>query len=84
MVLLTVGAVSPGGMPFAVTERSSIARPWSFPAWSMSTHRSHTSCPLAIVMESVADFWTRLAAALPSSVAAAVVPNVGLVKSRGS
>ena len=30
-VPVTVGAASPD-MPFAVTEKSSIARPWSFPA----------------------------------------------------
>src|SRR4030095_11180624 len=77
-VLLTLGAVSPGGMPFAVTEKSSIAKPWSLSGGVMSTHRSQTSCPWAIVRESVADFWTRLAAAFPSSVTAKVVPNVGL------
>ena len=82
VVLMTEGALSPA--PLAVTEKSSIAIAWSLSGWFMSTQRSQTSCPLAIVREIVADFWARFAAALPSSVAAAVVPNVGLAKSRGS
>src|SRR5262245_36909702 len=56
VVLFTPGALSPGGTPFAVTDRSSMASPWSFPVWSMSTHRNHTSCPFAMVTGIVADF----------------------------
>ena len=59
VVLMTVGAVSAA---FAVTERSSIAKAWSLPVWSMFIHRSQTSCPLLIVIASVADLEVRLAA----------------------
>src|SRR5262245_15569455 len=84
VVLVTLGAGSGGGAPLAVTEKSSIAMPWSLPVWSTSFHRSQISWPLATVTERTPDLLTRLAAALPSSVAAAGVPNVGLVKSSGS
>src|SRR5262245_9426469 len=81
MVLLTVGALSPA-MPFAVTEKSSIARPWSLPLSSGSCHRSQISWPLLTVTVSVADTAMRLADALPSS-AAAVAVAIGPVKLNG-
>ena len=66
----------------AVTEKSSIANPWSLPASSGSCHRSQISCPLLIVTVSVAEMKVRFAAAFPSSVAA-VAPVTGLVSLNG-
>src|SRR5262245_49018884 len=37
-----------------------------------------------MLIKSVADFWTRFGAALPSSATPVVAPNVGLLKSRAS
>src|SRR5262249_24524133 len=65
--------------PCAVTEKSSIARPWSVPGSSGSCQRSQISWPAVAVSVSVADFGTRLFAVLPSS-AAAVAVATGPVK----
>src|SRR5215475_12066967 len=46
--------VGVGGIPDAVTEKSSIANPWSFPVSSGSCHRNQISCPLFTVTVSVA------------------------------
>ena len=66
----------------AVTEKSSIAKPWSLPVSSGSCHRNQISCPSLTVTESVADLAMRLAGALPSS-AAAVAVAMGPVKLSG-
>src|SRR5437868_3536866 len=68
-----------GPAPWGVTEKSSMARPWSLPASSTACQRSQISCPLLTVTGKFADFAVRLAAALPSRVAA-VAPVIGLVK----
>src|SRR5262245_51700838 len=82
VVLMTEGAFSPGGMPLAVTDKSSIANPWSLPESSGSCHRSQISWPAFTVTVSVAAMAVRLAAALPSS-APAVADAIGPVKLSG-
>ena len=67
----------------AVTEKSSIAKPWSAPESSGSCQRNQISCPLLTVTLRVADMGIRLAGALPSSVAA-VAPVIGPVKVSGA
>src|SRR5262245_21061563 len=74
--------VGVGVIPDAVTEKSSIANPWSFPVSSGSCHRNQISCPLFTVTVSVADIAVRFPVALPSR-AAAVVPVTGPVKLSG-
>src|SRR3954462_3837231 len=82
VVVMTDGALSTTA-PFAATEKSSIARPWSLPASSGSCHRSHISWPALAVTESVADFRIRFAGAFPSR-AAAEASAIGPVKLSGA
>ncbi len=71
------------GPPLGVTEKSSIARPWSAPVWSGSDQRSITSVPLGMLRPVMLKLTTvRLAARLPSRATPTPPPVIGLVKSR--